>query len=203
MISPYISFRGHSTSVEHEMPAVRSHWQLLDVVHGGYPEVFEGLGPSGPLGESIFSGLTSRPNEVLDLLVQQKFTSALPMACYMAARNGPGSLMDRHLPRDATLFREILQSAIGGPTALREMEINETQRMIFGPTGSYPCSASSCPSRIPTGLAALEAYMKVFDHVVGSSRQGTKVLQVPKLCEEYWGIPRCFVPGICSSCVER
>ena len=188
-------------TAKYEMPVVRS--QLLDVVRGGYPEAFKGLGPSGPLGESIFSGRTPHPNEVLSLFVQQKLTSALPVAYYMAARNGLGSLMDRHLPRDAMLSREILQSAIGGLMALREMELNETQRLIFGPTGSYPCSASNCPSRTPTGLAALEAYKKVFDHVVSSSQQGTRVLQVPKFCEERWGIVRCVVPGICSSCVER
>ena len=184
------------------MPAVRS--QLLEVVHDAYPETFEGLGPSKPLGESIFSGPTPHPNEVLDLFIQQKLTSALPMAYYMAARRGLDSLMDERLPASASLSLEILRVAIRGLMALREMELDETHRLIFGPTGSRPCSASNCPSRTPTGPVALEAYRKVLEHIVAPSRSGrTNLLQVPEFYEDRGGDVQCICPGICSSCVER
>jgi len=111
--------------------------------------------------------------------------------------------MDEHLPRNATLSPRILQSAIKGLIALREMELNETHRMIFEPDGSRPCSTSNCASRTPTGLAALAANRKVFDHIVGSSQLGTKVLQVPEFYEEREGDTQCVGPGICGSCVER
>ena len=188
-------------TTKYEMPVVRS--QLLEVVRDAYPETFEGLAPSKSLGEGIFSGPTPHPNEVLNLFVQQKLTSALPMAYYMAARRGPNSLMDRHLPRSATLPPEILRPAITGLMALREMELNEIHRLIFGPKGSHPCSASNCPSRTPASPAALEAYQKVFDHIVGPSRLGrTNLLQVPEFREDCGGEVQCVSPGICSSCVE-
>ena len=142
---------------------------MLDVVRDAYPETFEGLGPSKPLGESIFSGPTPHPNEVLNLFIQQKLTSALPMAYYMAARRGVGSLMDRSLPQSATLSPDILQSAITGFIALREVELQETHRLIFEPKDSRSCSASKCPSRTATSPAALDAYLKVFSHIVGPS----------------------------------
>ena len=183
------------------MPAVRS--QILEVVHDAYPETFEGLGPSKPLGESVFTGRTPHPNEVLNLFVQQNLTSALPMAYYMATRRGPGSLMDRRLPRDVTLSPEILQSAITGLMALREVELNETHRMIFEPKSSRPCSTSNCPSRSPSSPAALAAYHKVFDRIVGSFQMGTKVLQVPEFYDDCGGEVQCVGPGICSGCVER
>ena len=184
------------------MPAVRS--QLLEVVHDAYPETFEGLGPSKPLGESIFSGPTPHPNEVLDLFIQQKLTSALPMAYYMAARRGLDSLMDERLPASASLSLEILRVAIRGLMALREMELDETHSLIFGPTGSRPCSASNCPLHTPTGPAALEAYRKVFEHIVAPSRSGrTNLPQAPELYEDRGGDVQCICPGICSSCVER
>ena len=110
--------------------------------------------------------------------------------------------MDEHLPRN-TLSPRILRSAIKGLMALREVELNETHRMIFEPQGSRPCSASNCPLRTPTGPAALAAYRKVFDHIVGSSQPGTKVLQVPEFYEERGGDTQCVGPGICGSCVER
>ena len=184
------------------MPTVRS--QLLEVVRDAYPETFEGLAPSKPLGESVFGGLTPHPNEVLNLFVQQNLTSALPMAYYMAARMGLDSLMDRRLPASARLSPDILQTAIRGLMALREMELDETHSLIFGPAGSRPCSASNCPSRTPTGPAALEAYRKVLDHVVGPTRSGrTNLLQVPEFYEDCGGDVQCIGPGICSSCVER
>jgi hypothetical protein len=188
-------------TAKYEMPAIRS--QLLVAVRDGYPETFEGLVSSKPLGEGVFGGPTPHPNEVLNLFVQQKLTSALPMAYYMATRRGPNSLVGRHLPRNATLSPEILQSTIKGLMALREMELTETHRLIFGPKGSHPCPVSNCPSHTPTGPAALEAYQKVFDHIVGSSQFGTKVLQVPEFYDDCRGDLQCIGHNICRSCVER
>ena len=187
---------------KYELPIVRS--QLLEAVRDAYPETFEGLVPSKPLGEAVSSGSTPHPNAVLNLFVQQEFTSALPMAYYMATRRGLDSLMDRRLPQSATLPPDILRSAIRGFMTLREVERDETYRLIFGPNDSHPCLASTCPSRAPTGTVALQAYQKVFDHiVVGSSQLGTRVLQVPEFYEECEGGPRCISPGVCRSCVER
>ena len=183
------------------MSTVRS--QLHEVVRDAYPETFEGLTPSKPLGENIFSGPTPHPNAVLNILVQQKLTSALPMAYYMAVRRGLDLLMDKHLPQNATLSPEILQSAIRGLIRLREMERDETYRLIFGPKGSHPCPAPNCPSYAPTGTLTLQAYQKVFDHIVGSSQLGTRVLQVPEFYEDCGSGPQCVSPGICRSCVER
>jgi len=188
-------------TTKYEMPAVRS--QLLEVVRDAYPEMFEGLSPSKQLGERIFSGPTPHPNEVLNLFVQQKLASALPMAYYMAAQRGLDSLMDRRLPASARLSGEILHTALRGLMTLRELELNETHRMIFGPKGSHSCSASNCPSRTPTGPAALEAHQRVFDHIVGSSQLGTKVLQVPEFYEDLGGDLQCVGPGICTNCVAR
>ena len=183
------------------MQTVRS--QLLEVVRDAYPETFEGLGTSKPIGERVFSGSTPHPNEVLNLFVQQNLTSALPIAYYMAAQRGLDSLMDGRLPTSARLPPEILQVAIRGLMTIREVELNETHRLIFGPKGSHPCSASNCPSRTPTGSVALEAYQEVFDYVVGSSRLGTNLLQVPEFYEDRGGDVQCVGPGICNSCVER
>ena len=183
------------------MPAVRS--QILEFVCDAYPESFEGLVFSKPLGESVFSGPTPHPNEVLNLLVQQNLKSALPMAYYMATRRGLNSLMERHLPRNATLPSKILKSAMGGLMQLREVELNKTHDLIFELNSSRPCFTSNCPSRAPTGPAALAAYHKVFDHVVGSSQLGTKVLQIPEFYEDRGGDVQCVGPGICSVCVER
>ena len=187
-------------TTKYEMPIVRS--QLLDFIHDAYPETFEGLSPSKPLGESVFSGPTPHPNEVLNLFIQQKLVSALPMAYYMATRRGPNSLMDRSLPRNATLSPEILQSAITGLMALREVEASGTRDLIFEPNGPHPCSTPNCPSRTPTGPAALAAYHKVFDRIVGSSQLGTKVLQVPEFYEDRGGEVQCVGHGICRGCVD-
>ena len=188
-------------TAKYDMPAVRS--QILEVVHDAYPETSEGLSPSKPLGERVFSGRTPHPNEVLNLFVQQGLASALPMAYYMATRRGLDSLIDSHLPRNATLSTEVLRSAIRGLVALHRMELNETHRLIFGPKGSHPCSTSNCPSCTPIGTGALEAYQKVFNHITGSSQLGTKVLQVPEFYEDCGGELRCVGTGICSRCVER
>jgi len=185
-------------TAKYEMPTVRS--QLLEVVRDAYPETFGGLVPSKPLGENVFNGPTPHPNEVLNLFLQQKLTSALPMAYYMAVRRGLSSLMDRRLPRNATLSLDVLQSAIGGLMALREAELNGTHRLIFG---SPPCSDMGCPSNIPTDPVALEAYQKVFNDIVGPSQQGTRALQIPESNEDFaWGVQ--FInPYVCSSCAER
>ena len=188
-------------TAKYEMPAVRS--QLLEVIRDAYPETFKGLGPSKLLGERVFSGPTPHPNEVLNLFVQQNLTSALPMAYYMASRRGPDSLMDRDLPRDATLSPHILQSAIKGLMALREVELNEAYHLDFESKGSHPSCAPNCPSRTPTSPATLATYRKVFDRTVGSSQLGTTVLQVPEFYEKCEGGTRCVSPGICSSCVDR
>jgi len=83
------------------MPDLRA--QLLETIRDAYPENFEGLDPSKTLGENVFSAPKPHPNAVLNLFVQQKVTSALPMAYYMAARRGSDSLMDARLPTSATL----------------------------------------------------------------------------------------------------
>ena len=183
------------------MPAVR--FQLLEVVRDAYPETFEGLGPSKQIGESVFSGQTPHPNEILSLFVEQKITSALPTAYYMAARRGPGSLMSGHPPRNVTLSPGILRSAVEGLMALREVELNETHRLIFEPKCTHPRSVSNCPSRTPSAPSVLEAYRNVFDHIVGSSQLETNVLQVPDFYEDRGGDLECVGPGICSSCVGR
>ena len=188
-------------TAKYQMPTIRS--QILEIIRDAYPETFDGLKPSKLLGETIFSGPIPHPNEVLNLFVQQNLTSALPMAYYMATRSGPGSLMDRHLPRNAILSPEILQSAITGLMALREVELNETHDLIFESRCAHPCSTPNCPSRTPTVPASLAAYHKVFGRLVGSSRLGTKILQVPEFYEDCGGELQCVGPGICSSCVER
>ena len=179
------------------MPTVR--FQLLEVVRDAYPETFEGLTPSKTLGESVFGGPTPHPNDVLNLFVQQKLTFALPVAYYMAARRGLDSLMDE----SGTLSPGTLRSAVRGLVTLREVERNETHRLVFGLQSSHPCSVSNCPSRTPTDPATLEAYQKVFDSIVGSSQMGTKALQVPEFYENRGGDVRCVGPGICNGCVER
>ena len=120
----------------------------------------------------------------------------------MATRRGIDSLMDRSLPRSATLSPDILQSAMKGLMALRELELSETHRLIFEPETPPLCSTSKCPSRTRTGSVALDAYRKVFDHVVGSSQFGTKVLQVPEFYEDCEGEPQCIGSNICHNCVE-
>ena len=125
------------------------------------------------------------------------------MAYYIAVRRGLYSLMDKRLPQSATLPPETLRSAIRGLMTLREVELNEIHRLIFEPKVSHPCSASNCPSRTPTGPTTLDAYREVFDHVVGPSKLGTKVLRVPEFHQDLDGDLRCIGPGICSNCVER
>ena len=129
-------------TAKYEMSVVQS--KLLDIVRNAYPETFEGLDSSKALGESIFSGPTPHPNAALNLFVQQELRSALPMAYYMAARRGLESLMDNHLSQNAILSPGILQAAIKGLLTLREMEVKETHRLIFG---------STIPPRVPRRVA--------------------------------------------------
>ena len=183
-------------TAKYEMPSIRS--QMLNVVRDAYPETFEGLVPSKPLGESVFSGPTPHPNEVLNLFAQQNITSVLPVAYYMAVRRGPDSLMDRRLPASARLSPEILQVAIKGLLALREMEVKEAHRLVFGSKGSRTCSLSSCPSRNITGPRISEAHQKVIDRIADSTYSGTKLLQALSLREVRGGDRL----GFCGSCVE-
>ena len=183
-------------TTKYEMPAVRS--RILDVVRDAYPDIFEGLAPSKQIGEEVFTGPTPHPNEVLNLFVQQKVKSALPMAYYMAARRGLDSLMDRRLPAKARLSPEILQAAIKGMLALREAELKEIHRLILGSRGSQPCLRSNCPSRATTGPRVSEAHQEVVDRITDSAHSGTKILQVLSLKEVCGG--DCF--GFCESCVE-
>ena len=178
------------------MPAVRS--QLLDVIRDAYPETFEGLDPSKILGESVFTGPTPHPNAVLNLFVQQGLASALPMAYYMAVRRGLDSLMDRRLPASTGLSPKTLEVAMKGLLTLRETELRETHRLIFGLNSSRPCSRSNCPSRNITGPRALQAHQEVVDRIADSVRSGTNVLQVlslKKVCGD-----DCL--GFCKSCVD-
>jgi hypothetical protein len=183
---------------KYEMPAVRS--QLLEAVRDAYPDSFAEFVSAEPPGESVFSGPTPHPNEVLNLFIQQKLTSALPVAYYMAVHRGVDSLTGEHLPQSGALSPMVVQTAIKGFVTLREAEFNETHRLIFGPKDSQPCSTSSCFSRAPTSPKASEVYQEVFDYIVGSPESGTKLLQVP----EFYGSNGFSVhvfAGICSNCV--
>jgi len=183
-------------TAKYELPAVRS--QLLEVVRDGYPETFEGLVPSKPLGERIFSGRTPHPNEVLNLFVQQNLTSALPMAYYMAARRGLRSLMDTHRPAGARLPPEILRAAVEGLIALREMELKESHRLILGSSNSRTCFSPNCTSPKTMDPRGSDVRHEIVDRIVGSSQSGTKILQVLSLSDVCGGDNH----GFCESCVE-
>ena len=180
-------------TTKYELPTVRS--QLLELVRDAYPETFEGLVPSKALGEDVFSGPTPHPNEVLNLFVQQKLTSTLPMAYYMAARRGHLSLMNPHHSTNAQLPPEILRAAIGGLMALREMELKEVHRLIMTP---HRCLSQGCISPKVLGPGASDVERKVIDQITGSSQSGTKVLQVFSLNDICGGEP----DGFCQSCEE-
>ena len=182
-------------TAKYEMSTIRS--QLIEVVCDAYPE---GVTPARTLGENVFSGPAPHPNEVLNLFVQEELISALPMAYYMAAQRGVDSLMDRRLPQGATLSPEVLQTAIKGFITLREVELKETHRLVFGPA-EYPesCSAADCPSRTPASPVAWKARQWVFDYMVGPSGRGTKAFA-------FWVDPKeteCIFLKNCKNCVER
>ena len=183
-------------TTKYELPTIRS--QLLEVIRDAYPETFEGLTPSKPLGENVFSEMTPHPNEVLNLFVQQKLTSALPMAYYMAARRGAKSLMSRH-PASARLPPKIVQAAIEGLMALREMELKEAHRLIFKSKTLLSCFLLNCPTRKSVGVIMPDVHQKVVDKITGSSRSGTKVLEILSLNDIYGG--DCY--GFCGNCVQR
>lgn len=187
-------------ATKYEMPVIRS--RIFEVVREAYPEPLKGLAPPKLLGETVFSGQIPHPNEVLKFFVQQNLSSALPMAYYMAARRGVDSLMGEHLPPSARLSPEILRVAIKGLIALREMELNETHCLIFGPKDPL-CSAPACSLLIPTGPAAVMASQKVFDHIAGPSQLGTRVLQVPEFYVHRGSYFQCVDPGICGNCVAK
>ena len=164
------------------MPNLRA--QLLETIRDAYPKNFEGLDPSKTFGENVFDGPKPHPNAVLNLFVQQKVTSALPMAYYMAARRGSDSLVDTRLPTSATLSGQTLRSAIHGLIALREMELKETHRIVFtvkDASDRVSCDSMDCPSRHPKGPMGAEiigAYQRTFDRIMGSAVGGTRILQV-------------------------
>ena len=172
--------------------------QLIEVIRDAYPETFEGVTPNKSLGENVFSGRTPHPNEVLNLFVQQGLTSALPMAYYMAARRGIDSLVNKSLPQSATLSPEILQSVLKGLMALRELELNETYRLVLGSRTSHPCPSSNCPSSNTPGARVSDAHKKIIDQIADSPRPGTKVLQVLSLSRTHEGGSDEF----CESCVK-
>ena len=180
------------------MPTVRS--RLLEAIQEAYPEVFEGVIPTKPLGEKVFSGPTPHPNEVLNLFIQEGLTSALPMAYYMAVRKGLNSLMDRHLPRSATLTHDVLESSIAGLMAIHEIERDEVYYLVFGSRVSRPCSELNCLSRPP---AMPQSYKEVFDYIVGPPQLGTKVLQVPEFYRGEGGNAVRVFPRFCRDCVRR
>ena len=176
------------------MPTVRS--ELLEAINDAYPETFERVTPTKPLGEDVFSGPAPHPNEVLNLFVQQKLIFALPMAYYMAVRRGVDSLMDRRLPQSATLPPNVLQSAIKGFIALRELELREAHRLVLGSNATH--SSVNCPSRKTMGPGASDIHQKVIDQITGFSRSGTKVLKVLSL----GGLCEGGSDGFCNSCVR-
>jgi hypothetical protein len=183
-------------TAKYEMPAVRP--QLLDVIRDAYPANFEDLSPSKTLGENVFGGPTPHPNAVLNLFVQQKLTSALPMAYYRAVRRGLDSLMDGSLPASARLPPEILKVAMKGLLTLREMELRETNRLIFGSKGSPRCSEPDCPLYGTVGPSVSEQQQGLVDRIADSACSGTNLLQVLSLREILGG----DYLGFCGSCVE-
>jgi hypothetical protein len=124
--------------------------------------------------------------------------SALPMVYYMAARYGVDSLMDKRLPQSAKLPPDILQTAIKGLMALREMERDETYRLVMGLKTSHTCSSAESPSRKTTAPRTSDAHRKVIERITGSSQSGTKVLQVLSLS----GIYGSDSHGFCENCVK-
>jgi len=167
------------------------------VIRNAYPATFTGLDPSKKLGEDVFSGPTPHPNAVLNSFIKHNFTSALPVAYGMAVRRGPDSLMDPSLPVSARLSPEVLQVAIKGLMALREMELKETHRLIFGSKGSRSCSWSKCPSCNIRGAGVSEAHQTAANQIVGSVHSGTNLL-LQLLSMEFDDYL-----GFCADCVQR
>jgi len=182
------------------MPNLRA--RLLEAIRDAYPKNFERLDPSKALGENVFDEPKPHPNAVLNLFVQQKVRSALPMAYYMAARRGLDSLMDTRLPTSATLSGQTLRSAMRGLMALREMELKETHRIVFAASNRVGCSSTDCPSRYPGGPLDTEiigAHQRTFDRITGSAVAGTRILQVLSAGEFAEDTESKF----CGVCVEK
>jgi len=161
------------------MPDLRT--QLLETIRDAYPENFEGLDPSKTLGENVFDGPKPHPNAVLNLFVQQKVASALPMAYYMAVRRGSDSLMDARLPTGAIVSGQTLRSAIRGLIGLREMELKEIHRIVFTISNLVGCTSTDCPSLYSGGRSDAEivgALQQTSDRITGSGVGGTRILQV-------------------------
>jgi len=184
------------------MPNLRA--RLLETVRDAYPKNFEGLDPSKSLGEDVFDGPKPHPNAVLNLFAQQKVTSALPMAYYMAARRGLDSLIDTRLPASATLSGQTLRCAMRGLMVLREMELKETHRIVFTASSRVGCSSTDCPSpsRYSQGLLDAEiirAHQRTFDRITGSPVGGTKILQVLSASVFAEGTE----PKFCQVCMDK
>ena len=171
--------------------------RLLEVVRDAYPDTFDKVTSTKPLGETFFSGPAPHPNEVLNLFVQHKLTFALPMAYYMVAWKGVDSFVDGRLPLSATLSPEILQTVIKGLMALRELEREEIHHLVLIPMTLHPCSSLSCTSLRTKDPRVSGAHQRLVDLIAGSSRPGTKVLQVLSL-SSVCGDP----DGFCESCLK-
>ena len=190
-------------STNYEMPNLRA--RLLETIRSAYPETFEVLDPSKALGENVFDAPKPHPNALLNFFVQQKVTSALPMAYYMAARRGLDSLMDTRLPSSATLSGQTLRSAMRGLMALREMELKETHQIVFenkDSTNRVGCSSTGCPSwssKAPSNTGTVGAHRRVFDRITGSAVGGTRILQVLSANEFEEDLESRF----CRVCVEK
>ena len=182
------------------MPNLRA--RLLETIRDAYPRNFEGLDPSKTLGENVFDGPKPHPNAVLNLFVQQKVTSALPMAYYMAARRGLDSLMDARHPAGATLSDQTLRSAMRGLMALREMELKETHRIVFTASNRVGCPSTDCPSQHSGGRLDAEVigvHQRVFDQITGSAVGVTRILQVLSAGE----LAEDTESNLCQVCVEK
>ena len=176
--------------------------RLLETIREAYPQSFEGLDPSKTLGENAFDGPKPHPNAVLNLFAQQKVTSALPMAYYMAARRGLDSLMDTRLPASATLSGQTLRSAMRGLMVLREMELMETHRIVFTASNRISCPSTDCPSRRYGGrldAEVIRAHQRVFDRITRSTVGGTRILQVLSVGE----VAEDTESKFCQVCVEK
>ena len=180
------------------MPNLRA--QLLETIRDAYPESFEGFDSSKSLGENMFNAPKPHPNTVLNLFVQQKVTSALPMAYYMAARMGLDSLMDTGLPTSATLSGQTLRSATRGLIALRMMELKETNRIVFtikNASNRVGCSSTDCPSQNSKGPS--DKQQRTFDWITGSGDGGTRILQELSANESMEDTE----PKFCQVCAEE
>ena len=84
--------------------------------------------------------------------------------------------------------------------ALRELELNETHRLILGSKGSNQCSSTNCPSGKSTGPGVSRAHQKVIDRIAGPPQSGgTKVLEVLSLS----GVHGDDSDRFCGNCVEE